>query len=114
MTANTHKEGIHQKLTAPQNRKCIVCRSVKPRSQLLRIATHIGAAPLIDWIGTQQGRGCYVCHLRPCLNKLVAAPLMVERHLKAKVDLQSTSDLKKQIQNVLEKEFSETHASVEA
>ena len=110
MTADKHKEDIRPKLSAPQNRKCIVCRSVKPRSRLFRIATDIDATPVIDWIGTQQSRGCYVCHLRACMSKLAVAPLMVERHLKGKFSLQSTSELTKQIQDILEKEPSETQA----
>jgi len=110
MTDNKHKEGVRPKLPAPQNRKCIVCRSVKPRSRLFRIAVDVDATLVIDWIGIQQSRGCYVCQLRTCMSKLAAAPLMVERHLKGKFSLQSTSELLKQIQDILEKGLSETHA----
>lgn len=48
---------------------CIACRSVKEKSELVRIAK-IGDKIAVDKTGKNGGRGAYVCKSKECFNKL--------------------------------------------
>jgi predicted RNA-binding protein YlxR (DUF448 family) len=97
------QEGSRQQQTQThQTRQCIVCRLVKPKPDLIRIANDITSQPSIDWNRTSQSRGCYVCNAVTCMNKLAKAPTMVERHLKTKLNHLAASRLKEQIESILE------------
>ena len=99
--AKDHTQWTRQQTRANHNRKCIVCRAVKPRAELLRIAYDMSSSLVIDWKRSTQSRGCYICITSMCMNKLAKAPTILERHLKNKMDLPATAKLKDQIENVL-------------
>jgi len=46
-------------------RKCVGCRKIKDKSQLIRIAKGHG----IDTSGKAQGRGAYICKNTTCIAK---------------------------------------------
>lgn len=49
-------------------RTCVACRQVKPKSQLIRIASFDGEVCL-DKKGNAKGRGAYVCNNIVCIEK---------------------------------------------
>lgn len=56
-------------------RRCIVCRNVKHKSELLRVVKSTDEFS-IDITGKQDGRGAYVCKSQDCV-----ASLMKRRNL---------------------------------
>ena len=48
------------------HRKCIACRTVKPKDELIRIVLSEGELKA-DAAGKLQGRGCYVCKSPECV-----------------------------------------------
>ena len=51
-------------------RRCIVCRNVKHKSELLRVVKTADNFSL-DLTGKQDGRGAYVCKSQDCVASLV-------------------------------------------
>ena len=50
-------------------RMCCVCRSMKPREQLLRVVRTPDGVIRVDPDGKADGRGCYVCRQTACIQK---------------------------------------------
>ncbi len=51
-------------------RMCVVCRSMKPKSLLLRVVKTADGEVYYDPTGKGQGRGAYICASRECFEKL--------------------------------------------
>jgi len=64
-------------------RRCIGCREMHDKSNLLRI-TKSGAQTTIDITGKAPGRGAYLCKIRACY-ELAAKNKGLERSFKVKV-----------------------------
>lgn len=47
-------------------RSCIVCRSSKDKSELLRVVRRPDGEVVIDTTGKESGRGAYVCRCGDC------------------------------------------------
>lgn len=47
---------------------CVVCRSFKPKNQLMRIVNTADGA-VLDETGKLNGRGIYICKCRECVAK---------------------------------------------
>ena len=52
-------------------RMCVACRSVKPKSELLRIVRAPSGEIKIDLTGKAAGRGAYVCDNEDCVRRCV-------------------------------------------
>ena len=48
-------------------RMCIACRSMKPKSELLRLVND-GGNVVLDISQKLEGRGAYICRNRDCIN----------------------------------------------
>ena len=52
-------------------RMCIVCRQLRPRTELLRLVQPTGQTEIVpDPTGRTSGKGVYLCRSRDCLEKL--------------------------------------------
>lgn len=67
-------------------RMCVVCRSMKPKSELFRVTT-TEDGPQWDRTGRAQGRGAYLCREASCLDK-AQKQKSLERHIKKPIPLE--------------------------
>ena len=51
-------------------RRCIACREMKPKKQLLRVVKNADGDIFVDASGKAAGRGAYICNAEVCLKKL--------------------------------------------
>ena len=71
----------------PQRRKhvpqrtCVVCRTVRPKRELVRIVHTPEGAMMVDETGKRSGRGAYLCRQRGCWEAALAGR-QLERALK--------------------------------
>ena len=54
----------------PIERTCVVCRTKKDKSELIRIVKNKDESVHVDKTGKMNGRGCYVCSSSECLEKM--------------------------------------------
>lgn len=66
-------------------RMCIACREMKDKRELIRIVKSPDGAISLDFTGKKNGRGAYICPLRPCIEKCVKARL-INKQFKCEVD----------------------------
>ncbi len=66
-------------------RRCVVCREMKPKRELIRIVRTPQGEVEIDPTGKRSGRGAYVCYKDTCL-KGVAKGRRLEKELDAPVN----------------------------
>jgi predicted RNA-binding protein YlxR (DUF448 family) len=57
-------------------RTCIVCRTVRPKRNLVRVVRTPEGAVVLDETGKRNGRGAYLCRQRSCWDTALA-----KRHL---------------------------------
>ena len=50
-------------------RMCVVCRSLKPKAELIRVVKTTDDTYVLDETGKLNGRGAYVCKSASCLEK---------------------------------------------
>jgi len=62
-------------------RTCVVCRTVRPKRELVRIVRTPDGAVMVDETGKRSGRGAYLCRQRDCWETAVARR-QLERALK--------------------------------
>ena len=65
-------------------RRCVVCREMKPKRELIRIVRTPQGEVEIDPTGKRSGRGAYVCYNESCL-KGAAKGKRLEKELEAPV-----------------------------
>ena len=65
-------------------RTCVACRAKRAQSELLRVASHNGAAPIAD--DKAVGRGAYLCYAARCA-QIAWKKRAFERALKLKAPL---------------------------
>ena len=65
-----------QRSTKPKRvpeRQCVACRTLKPRSELIRLVRLPSGDVAIDPTTKLHGRGAYVCRERPCIERAAKA-----------------------------------------
>lgn len=62
-------------------RTCIACGEKRPQRDFLRVASQVGAAPVLDTSGRAPGRGAYLCK-RPECGAIALKRRALERALK--------------------------------
>ena len=53
------------------NRMCMVCRTRKPKGELIRIVKNKSGEISLDKTGKLDGRGAYICKDKVCIDKLL-------------------------------------------
>lgn len=53
------------------NRMCMVCRTRKPKGELIRIVKNKSGEISLDKTGKLDGRGAYICKDKACIDKLL-------------------------------------------
>jgi len=76
-------------------RRCVVCRQVKDKSQLLRVVKS-SSNVAIDLTGKQDGRGAYVCKSSACI-ELLCKRRNFDKVFKIKLPDELYTDIKEQI-----------------
>lgn len=77
-------------------RKCLGCNEMKPKKELIRIVRSPEGTVSIDKKGKAQGRGCYICPSKGCLDIAVKAK-RVEKALETAVGEEVFQALKEQM-----------------
>lgn len=65
-------------------RQCVGCRTMKPKTELVRIIRTPSNEVCLDKTGKMNGRGAYICPLLDCYNKAVKSKAL-ERTLKIEI-----------------------------
>ena len=60
-------------------RMCVVCRQMKPKTDLLRIVNGADGV-VVDGTGKLNGRGVYVCRCKECVDKAIKSKAFVKQH----------------------------------
>lgn len=83
-------------------RRCVVCRTSFPQSQLVRIHRDASAHLVAHKPGLAKkvngGRSAYVCYEHSCLEGLIAKPSLVSQSLKAPMSIDDAETLTIQLQ----------------
>ena len=66
------------------NRMCMVCRTRKPKGELIRIVKNKESQIFIDRTGKANGRGAYICDNVECLEKAIKTKRL-ERTFETKI-----------------------------
>lgn len=66
-------------------RMCIICKSMLPKSELIRVVKSPLGEIIIDTTGKKSGRGAYICTNELCIKKC-AKSKAVSRNYKTEVD----------------------------
>ncbi|MFL7793321.1 MAG: RNase P modulator RnpM [Anaerolineae bacterium] len=74
-------------------RTCVVCRTVRPRRDLVRIVRTPEGIVMLDEKGKCNGRGAYLCRQRSCLEAALKQP-QLERALKTPLTAEAKSELR--------------------
>ena len=67
------------------SRKCVVCGSIRPKSELVRIVRSREGEIAVDLTGRANGRGAYLCRTGECLKKAVSSKAL-NRSFKCEID----------------------------
>ena len=60
-------------------RMCVVCRQMKPKTELLRIVNTLDGV-VVDGTGKLNGRGVYICKCKECVAKALKAKGFSKQH----------------------------------
>ena len=77
-------------------RKCVGCRQLKPKSEMIRIVKSPEDVLSMDVVGKKSGRGAYVCKDPHCLSQAVKGKGF-ERSLKNRLDSDIYTNLEQEI-----------------
>lgn len=80
-------------------RKCIGCREMKDKKELIRILKTEGDEIVLDTTGKKNGRGAYLCFSTECFEKAVKSKGL-ERSFKRAIPQEVYDDLKKELNNI--------------
>jgi predicted RNA-binding protein YlxR (DUF448 family) len=89
----------------PQRRKhvpqrtCVVCRTVRPRRDLVRVVRTPEGTVMLDETGKRNGRGAYLCRQRSCIDTALAQR-QLERALKATLSAEAKTKLREYAQGL--------------
>ena len=79
-------------------RTCVVCRTQKNKSELLRIVKNKENNIKVDDNGKEPGRGAYICYDMECLEKAKKTKKL-EKALEIKIQDETYEQIQKAIQN---------------
>ena len=79
-------------------RTCVVCRTQKNKSELLRIVKNKENNIKVDENGKEPGRGAYICYDMECLEKAKKTKKL-EKALEIKIQDETYEQIQKAIQN---------------
>ena len=79
-------------------RLCLGCREMKPKRELTRAVKSPKGEVSLDFIGTKQGRGAYICHKPECLKKVIKSNA-ITRTFKMQIPEDIIKDLCTQMEN---------------
>lgn len=79
-------------------RSCVICRTQKNKSELIRIVKNKQKEVKIDLKGKEDGRGAYICYNKKCLEKEIKSK-KIERILNIELNEQILQELSKIIEN---------------
>jgi predicted RNA-binding protein YlxR (DUF448 family) len=74
-------------------RICVVCRTIRPKRELVRIVRTPEGAVMVDETGKRSGRGAYLCRQRGCW-----ARASVRRQLERALKVTLTAETEAQLQ----------------
>lgn len=60
-------------------RMCVICRQMKPKTELLRIVNTTDGV-VVDGTGKLNGRGVYLCKSKECVAKAVKSKAFAKQH----------------------------------
>ena len=85
-------------------RQCTGCREMKTKKEMIRVLKPAeGEGVILDATGKANGRGCYVCRNRKCIERIASVKL-VKHHLNVEVDPKVLEDLKEQMSEYITEE----------
>ena len=73
-------------------RRCIACREMKPKKELIRIVKDTDGSVKVDITGKVSGRGAYICSNKECLQKVKKKDLL-KNELETTIDNQVYDDI---------------------
>lgn len=79
-------------------RKCLGCRQMKPKKELIRIVRNSDGEILIDFNGKVSGRGAYICDNKECFNKVYQGR-NIEKAFSQAVDSKVYMELEERFKN---------------
>jgi len=88
---------MQQSRKLPQ-RRCVGCREMKDKPQVMRVVCNADGNISIDETGKAHGRGAYICKNTDCLNKAQKSKGL-ERSLKRAVPQEIYDTLKNELSN---------------
>ena len=74
-------------------RTCVVCRTVRPKRELVRVVRTPEGEVVVDETGKRSGRGAYLCRERGCWETALKRRLL-ERALKTALTAEAESALR--------------------
>lgn len=77
-------------------RMCIVCRNMKPKSELIRIVKNKEGQLFVDKLGKASGRGAYVCKDGECSQKLQSVRALA-RTFHCEISAEITENIMKEL-----------------
>lgn len=77
-------------------RMCIVCRNMKPKSELTRIVKNKDGQLFVDKLGKAMGRGAYVCKSAECSQKLLSVRALA-RAFHCEISAEITENIMKEL-----------------
>lgn len=80
-------------------RKCIGCREMKSKKEMIRILKTTDDEVVLDATGKKNGRGAYLCLSKECLNQAIKSKGL-ERSLKMPIPQEVYDSLKKELDEV--------------
>ena len=81
-------------------RKCIGCDEMYPKKELIRILLDEDNKLIIDKTGKLNGRGCYLCRNKECLEKAVKTKA-INRSMSVNVSPECYEELKRSLSDAL-------------
>ena len=60
-------------------RMCVICRQMKPKTELLRIVNTTDSV-VVDGTGKLNGRGVYLCKRKECVDKAIKSKGFVKQN----------------------------------
>ncbi len=74
-------------------RTCVVCRTVRPKRELVRVVRTPEGAVVVDETGKRSGRGAYLCRQRGCWERA-----SMRRQLERALKVALTAEVEAQLQ----------------
>ena len=77
-------------------RRCVGCREMKPKRELIRVVRSPEGEVSMDPVGKKPGRGAYVCRNVDCLKRAIK-----QRQLERQLEVQLTEEVAQALQDTL-------------